>query len=218
MLAGGQSSRMGRDKALLPFAGEPLVARALGILREAGLTVSIAGGSATLASFAPVVADCEPGLGPLSGICAALHSRSDRWAVILPVDLPLLPASLVAYLLRHAQTTGRAITVPSVSGFAQTFPAIIDRAALAALEAELKAGRRRCYSAFQAAAASLGERVDVIAVELLVQSGQVAHSTSLPALHWFLNVNSPEDFERAEALFVVPTRRGIPRSERHRIA
>ena len=209
VLAGGQSSRMGRDKALIPFAGEPLVVHALGILREAGLTVSIAGARAALASYAPVVADAAPGLGPLSGICAALNSTSGRWAVILPVDLPLLPASLVAYLLRHAQTTGRAITVPSVSGFAQTFPAIVDCAVLDALEAELKAGRHGCFSAFQAAAASLGERVDSIAVELLVQSGQVAHPAGLPALHWFLNVNSPEDLKRAEAF---PTRRHSPRT------
>src|ERR1700721_688728 len=43
VLAGGQSSRMGRDKALLSFVGRPLIAHALSILREAGLRASIAG-------------------------------------------------------------------------------------------------------------------------------------------------------------------------------
>lgn len=200
VLAGGQSSRMGRDKALLPFAGEPLMARALGIFRQAGLDASIAGARAALEAFAPVVADAEAGRGPLSGICAGLQSTSARWAVFLPVDLPLLPASLVAYLVRHAQTTGRALTVPAVSGFAQTFPAVVDRVALPALQAELSADRRGCFAAFQAAAASLGEAVEGIAVELLIQAGQVAHPRGLPAFEWFLNVNAPEELERAQAL------------------
>ncbi len=211
VLAGGQSLRMGRDKALLPFAGEPLVARALGILRLAGMVASIAGAQSSLESFARVIADSEPGLGPLSGICAALHSTSTHWAVFLPVDLPLLPASLVAYLVRHAQLTGRAITVPAVSGFAQTFPAVIDRAALPALEAELTAGRRGCFSAFQAAAAARGQSVDAVAVELLVQSGRITHPHSLPALRWFLNLNSPGERDRAEAL----AGKGIPNTPRN---
>lgn len=200
VLAGGQSSRMGSDKALLDFAGQPLIARALGILREAGLTASIAGARAALESFAPVVADSESGLGPLGGICAALQSTSARRALFIPVDLPLVPASLLAYLVRHAQTTERAITVVSVSGFAHTFPAMIDRAALPALAAELRAGHRGCFAAFQTAAASRGQAVDEIAVELLVQAGQVAHPAVLPAFEWFLNVNSPQDLARAQAL------------------
>lgn len=216
VLAGGQSSRMGRDKALLSFAGEPLIARALGILREAGLEASIAGARSSLESFAPVVADAARGLGPLSGICAALQSASARWAVFLPVDLPLLPAALLAYLLRHAQTTGRAITVASACGFAQTFPAVVDRAALPALEAELQAGRRGCFAAFQAAAVSLGESVQGIAVEFLVQAGQVAHPDALSAFEWFLNVNSPQDLARAEAL--AGKRRAIPAHSGHLIA
>lgn len=43
VLAGGKSSRMGTDKALLEFRGEPLIARAIGILKAVGLPVCIAG-------------------------------------------------------------------------------------------------------------------------------------------------------------------------------
>lgn len=200
VLAGGRSSRMGRDKALLPFAGQPLIARALGTLREAGVSASISGARALLESLAPVVTDFARGLGPLSGICSALDSTAARWAVFVPVDLPLLPASLLAYLLQHAQTTRQAITLASVSGVAHTFPVVIDRAALPALEAELRAGRRKCFAAFEAAAAALGQPLVPVAVEWLVQSGHVSHPRGLPAVHWFLNVNSPEDLKRAETL------------------
>jgi molybdopterin-guanine dinucleotide biosynthesis protein A len=190
---------MGEDKAQLLFGGQPLALRALHILREAGFNASLAGGAESLAGFAPVVEDSKPGLGPLSGICAALRSTSVRWAVFLPVDLPLLPASLVAFLLNHAWITGRAVTLCSVSGFAQTFPAVVDRVALPALETELAAGRAGCFSAFQAAAASVGQPAAVLAVEPLVQAGQVAHPDGLPAARWFLNVNAPEDLSRAKA-------------------
>jgi molybdopterin-guanine dinucleotide biosynthesis protein A len=190
---------MGEDKALVLFRGQPLVAHALGILRQAGLTASVAGSRSPLAAFAPVVEDSNADLGPLGGICAALASTSARWAVFLPVDLPLMPASLVVFLLDHARITRRAVTLCSVSGYAQTFPAVVDRAALPVLETELAGGRRGCFSAFEASAASLGQPVTIRAVELLVQAGQLAHPDGLPAARWFLNTNAPADLRRAEA-------------------
>ena len=201
VLAGGRSSRMGADKSLVLLDGLPLLAHALGILREAGLAASVAGGQPALSAFAPLVEDNRPGLGPLSGICAALASTSARLAVFLSVDLPLLPASLVGCLIQHARITESPITVPSINGFAQTFPAVVSSAVLPTLEEELQSGRGGCYSAFQAAAASLGEPVTVLPVEKLVQCGQVAHSRGHPAARWFLNVNAPEDLRRAEIHF-----------------
>jgi molybdopterin-guanine dinucleotide biosynthesis protein A len=200
VLAGGESRRMGRDKALIEFAGEPLVARALKILREAGLDSRIAGGRAELEHFAPVIADAETGRGPLGGVCAALAACEEPLAVFVSVDLPLLPASLVTLMVRRAVITGAAVTVPSVSGFAQTFPAVIDRAALPGLTDALKHGRGGCYAAYESTAAGLGQRVAVVPVEYLAQSGQVTHPDSLPPAMWFLNVNSPAELRRAETL------------------
>jgi molybdopterin-guanine dinucleotide biosynthesis protein A len=198
-----------------------------------------------------------------------LASTSARYAVFLPVDLPLLPPSLIGYLLHHARITGRAVTVPTVAGFDQTFPVVLDRALLPALKAALsqnqsscrpnpqppsrrdqqgaatlheigkgytnsgfaverspgnsgflprkkplrgrKTGGIRpdsvvgarsvgCLSAFQAAAASIGQPISRVAVELLAQSGQVTHPLGLPPVRWFLNLNTPGDVEQAEAL------------------
>ena len=204
VLAGGQSSRMGQDKTLLSFAGRPLIAHALSILREAGLPVSIAGvnpqGNGALATFAPIVEDSQPGSGPLAGICAALAAATTRYVVFLPVDLPLLPPSLIAYLLHHAEITGRAITVPSVNGFSQTFPVVLDRSVLPALQNDLRSGQHGCFSAFQAAANGLGQTIASVAIELLVQAGQVTHPLGWPPVHWFLNLNTPQDLHRAETL------------------
>jgi len=195
---------MGADKALLPLSGKPLIAHALGILQQAGLPASIAGARSPLSAFAPVIEEAEPDQGPLGGICAALASTTARWAVFLPVDLPLLPAALVTYLLLHARTTGQAVTLASVGGFAQTFPVVLARAVLPLLQAELGAGRRGCFSAFQAAASSLAHPLSVLDVELLVQSGQLVHPHRLTPALWFLNVNSPADLRRAHAHHPTP--------------
>jgi molybdopterin-guanine dinucleotide biosynthesis protein A len=199
---------MGRDKAMLDFAGQPLIVRALSILRDADLTAAIAGGSAGLAAFAPIVPDAESGpesgpetsQGPLAGICSALAAMPVRYAVFVSVDMPFLPPSLPVFLLHHARITGRAITIPSLDGFAQTFPAVIDRAALPPLEAELAAGRNGCFAAFQAAAADLRQPISQVAVELIVQSGHVTHPQGLAPFRWFLNLNTPADLARAESL------------------
>lgn len=198
LLAGGRSSRMGADKALLTLNGQPLIANALATLRQAGLTPSIAGGHPALAAFAPLLPDPTPHLGPLSGICSALASTTAELSVFLPVDLPLLPAPLFTLLLNHAQITGSAVTLVSVSGFPQTFPVVIRQSALPALQTELAARRLGCFSAFQAAAAALDAPPSVLPVEYLLQSGQIAHPAGLPAAWWFLNLNTPADLTRAQ--------------------
>ncbi len=204
VLAGGRSSRMGADKALELLGGRALISRALELLREAGLSASIAGAASPLEAFAPVIHDGQPGNGPLGGICAALAvitaSTSADWAVFLSVDLPLLPASLVVFLLRDAQTSGAAVTLCSVNGFAQTVPALAGKQARPALEKELDAGRRGCFAAFQAAATQLGQPLRVLPVEYLLQAGQVAHAEGMPATRWFLNMNARADLEFAGGL------------------
>lgn len=202
VLAGGQSSRMGQDKALIQLAGVPLIQHALGIFCAAGLTARIVGAGAGLSSYAPVIAD-DPqyaGLGPLSGVCSALNLSISRFAVFLPVDLPLIPSSLITFLLHHAIVTEAVVTVVSVAGFVQTFPAVIDRAAIPQLQASLQSSNRKTLAAFKAAASALGRPFAALPSEILVQPGQVFHATGVPVSSWFLNVNTREDLARAGAL------------------
>lgn len=195
---------MGCDKALLQFAGRPLIAHALAIFEQTGLAAAIAGASptarATLEGFATLIQDPAPGNGPLSGICATLGVSSARYAVFLPVDIPFLPPSLLISLLHQARTTGSAVTVPSLSDFVQTFPAVIDRAALPALKNELDSGRFGCFSAFQAASAALHQQFTTVAIEPLLASGQFSDPRGRPPSDWFRNLNTPADLARAEAL------------------
>jgi len=202
VLAGGRSSRMGQDKALIEVAGRRLVEHSIQILRGAGLEPRIAGArSSELCRFAAVVADVpgESGLGPLAGICAGLAACTRR-AVFLPVDLPLIPTSLIGYLVHHAIVTEAAVTMISVGGFVQTFPAVVDVAALGSLRKSLHSGDRNCMKAFRAAGGAVPGGLSVLTLELLVQPGQVRHPRALHPSEWFLNVNTTEDVDRVSAV------------------
>ena len=99
VLAGGRSSRMGRDKALLELAGKPLIEHAVTKLRRVCAEVHILAGAegehAGLARYAPLVHDLHPGCGPISGIEAALTHTTHDWNLILAVDVPFLPTALL---------------------------------------------------------------------------------------------------------------------------
>lgn len=102
VLAAGKSTRMGRDKALLPAPGatEPMWARQQAVLVAAGARdvylsarpeqtwARAAGG------FAAVLHDALPGGGPLAGVTAALERAVTATHVaVLAIDLPMLPAA-----------------------------------------------------------------------------------------------------------------------------
>ena len=72
VLAGGESSRMGQDKAFLPFGGRTCWRSALELARAATGNAWIVGSAEKFAAFGPVVEDMYPGRGPLAGIQAAL--------------------------------------------------------------------------------------------------------------------------------------------------
>jgi molybdopterin-guanine dinucleotide biosynthesis protein A len=193
---------MGRDKALIELNGRTLASLAVEMLQSAGISAAIAGARSKLDELAPVIADETPDEGPLRGICSALATTQAMLAGFISVDLPLMPASLLRYLVRHALMTGCAVTLASVNGFPQTFPAVIRTELLPHLHRELGAGRRGCFAAFETGAERLGQHLSAIPVELLVQAGQVQDEHALPAYRWFLNVNTPEDVERADRLRV----------------
>jgi molybdopterin-guanine dinucleotide biosynthesis protein A len=100
VLAGGRSSRMGRDKAFLELAGKPLVLHAVVKLRRVCMEVSVLGDDSALDDYAPLVRDLHPDCGPMGGMEAALvHSRYE-WNLFLPVDVPYLPTAYLSHWVR----------------------------------------------------------------------------------------------------------------------
>ena len=98
VLAGGKSSRMGENKALLTFEGEPLLARIGNCLEDLGHEVYIAGEKAEYdVSPYPQIADIYPNKGPLGGIYSALvHLKED--ILVCPCDMPLLDRNIFYFL------------------------------------------------------------------------------------------------------------------------
>jgi molybdopterin-guanine dinucleotide biosynthesis protein A len=89
VLAGGRSSRMGRDKALLTLDGHTLLDAAIARLRQAGATRVLVSGDRPAHDGVP---DHVPGLGPVGGLASVLKRCPDGLAVVVPVDMPRLEA------------------------------------------------------------------------------------------------------------------------------
>lgn len=201
VLAGGRSTRMGEDKALVELAGRPLIAHGLNVLRGAGLQPRIAGKHAELSGFAPVIADEHADRGPLGGVVSALAQASGELAVFVSIDMPLMAPGLVATLIENAKLTECSVTLASVNAFAQTFPAVIRRECLPVLRAELEIGHGGCFAAFEEAARARGERLRVLPAEALMQAGQATDALGLWPYQWFLNLNTCEELRQASAAF-----------------
>lgn len=178
VLAGGRSSRMGQDKALLKLGGEALVERCLRRLGEVCVEVAIAGGSADLARFGRIVPDMSPGCGPLGGIVSALAESRFAWNLFLPVDAPFVPVSCLRELLSAATASGTG-AVAQVEGRLQPLCGVYSKKMLAVFEQELTAGRWKVAQAIEAAGP-----VEVV---------------DFQDAQWFVNLNTPEEFAEAEA-------------------
>src|SRR5205807_372585 len=103
VLAGGKSSRMGGDKALLEFDRRPLLTRMLELGNEISDDVRIVGGRERFSAFGPVVEDLYLERGPLGGIHAALGATDRELSLVLAVDLPFLTADFLAWLVGQAR-------------------------------------------------------------------------------------------------------------------
>ncbi|HEY2429272.1 MAG TPA: NTP transferase domain-containing protein [Acidimicrobiales bacterium] len=97
LLTGGTSSRLGRDKASVPWDGRTLAQRAAAALAAVTSPTLEAGPGG---SGLPAVDD--PRLGPLAALAAALpHLPPDRHLILLACDLPLVEAPLLRWLADH---------------------------------------------------------------------------------------------------------------------
>jgi molybdenum cofactor guanylyltransferase len=199
ILAGGQSTRMGRDKALIAFRGHHLIEHALAKLRNLGFSPRIAGTRSDLAEYAPVIPDNYPGSGPLAGIEAALAASDSGLNLFLPVDLPLLPIEFLDWMTSRARESSALATIPRLQGRPQPLCAVYHRNLLSCARAALAAGKPKVMRAVENAAVATNSKLDLFDVETVAAS--LCPSTEWPAtppLHrWFQNFNTPADLETA---------------------
>ena len=184
VLAGGRSQRMGREKALAPFAGRPLLAHVVARFSPQVDTVVLnANGDATrFDDFRlPVVADDHAGAGPLAGIAAGLRTALSHGYPLVascPADAPFLPSNLISRLA-HALGDAEVAMARGDDGLEPLF-ALWRVTSLPVVEAALN----QASFAVREAAATAG------LVEVSFDVG--------PAPGCFANLNTPEEFQAAE--------------------
>lgn len=103
VLAGGRSSRMGRDKAMLPWQGLPLIEHAMELLTQAGAARVVVSGD--YPRYAGIV-DSVPGCGPLGGLSSAAAQLPDGNLLVLPVDMPCLSVRMLRALVEAPAAAG----------------------------------------------------------------------------------------------------------------
>ena len=107
VLVGGLSTRMGRDKARLPFASGLLVESIAKKVKQAAGSVCLVGGGARYRDLAiDSIDDLRPRCGPLAGIEAALDTKRAEFNLIVACDMPDLSSSWLEQLLAEAQDRG----------------------------------------------------------------------------------------------------------------
>jgi molybdenum cofactor guanylyltransferase len=187
ILCGGQSRRMGRAKAWLPFGDElmlPRVVRILGTVAQP--LVVVAAPTQEVPPLPPSVAivrDSQPGRGPLEGLSAGLAAlRNTRKATFLTsCDAPFLQP---AFVTRMAELLGKhMICVPRVGGFFHPMAAVYRVEVYDAIQRLLAAGRLRPVFLFEELATRIVEAHELADID--------------PALQSLRNLNSPEDYEAA---------------------
>lgn len=103
VLCGGESRRMGQDKAMLELDGSPLVVRIAGVLRFVTEPVTLVGPRNRYEGLGfPVIEDAHRGSGPLSGIVAALEHTGSPRALVVACDLVGLDREFVSQLCRKS--------------------------------------------------------------------------------------------------------------------
>jgi molybdopterin-guanine dinucleotide biosynthesis protein A len=198
ILAGGRSTRMGTDKALLSLAGKPLIAHAVAKLSRVCADVYILGANPALAGYAPLVPDIHPGDGPVGGIEAALTHTSRDWNLILPVDVPFLPSAILR-TLAGATTEPARVAMFAAGGRPQPAVCLLHRQIVPSIAAAVTLGELKLLPVLLAAA-------EVFALQHNLPVDQVLRYHPIPGApdtsaesHWFANLNTPQDFAEAEA-------------------
>ena len=143
ILAGGQGSRMGRDKTLMLYQGETMVERTVRELRQAVDEIVIVVKDKLKYHIPGVVEipDIYPGMGPLGGIHAGLSQINNRVGFVIGCDLPFFTSRLASFLL--GRSPGYDVVVPKVNNYWEPVCAVYSQGCIGPIEKCLQSGIRR---------------------------------------------------------------------------
>lgn len=187
--AGGESRRMGRDKALVPFLGQTLIERVIGRVAHLADEILVTTNKPEDYAFLGValVRDLIPGRGALGGLYTALSAARQPLVAVVACDMPFASAELLTFERDELLRTGCDAVIPRTAGGTEPFHAVYDRdACLPAILDAIRADKWRVDSWYA--------RVNV----RLLSPQETQRHDPLGLAFW--NVNTPEELQEAERL------------------
>jgi len=184
--AGGRSSRMGEDKALLQLDGIPLIERLLQRVSGLGDEILITTNRPQDYQYLGLrmASDPEPGAGALHGLHTALKAARGQTVLVLACDMPFVSRPLLEHMLQLAEAAD--LVVPRRGGEYEPLHAVYSKGCLPALEAVLQQGEHRMISFFPSLNLHTVEQEEIDRLD--------------PEGLSFFNVNTPEDLRKAERI------------------
>lgn len=182
ILAGGASSRMKSDKALLPFRGERFIERVYRQLSEIFPEVIVVTNSPEMYPFLPcrIVADTYPGMGPLAGIQAGLTQSASPYVFVVACDMPDLNQRLIRHLASRAEAVD--VVIPESESGLEPLHAIYGKGCLPAMNKALSAGKNKIIDCFDHLRVAVVSCREIAGID--------------PSFSSFRNINTPEEYFR----------------------
>ncbi len=187
IIAGGQSRRMGRDKAFVELAGKPLIQHTLDRCADLGQaeTILITNQPAAYAHLnLPMYGDAMPGTGALGGIYTALLRGQCPILLALACDMPFVNSALLRFMLAQLDANTD-IVVPRVNDYPQGMHAIYRKSCLDAIRQQLQRNRLKIIGFYPAMRVRYLDEADYAAFD--------------PQARSFTNLNTPAELEQARA-------------------
>lgn len=183
ILAGGKSSRMGKDKSLLNFNNKTLITQMTDTLKKVTSIneIFIVSNESNKYSFSDVkeISDIYPNKGPLGGIHAGLLSANNDYAFITACDMPFVNNKLIEYII--SESFGFDVTSPKINNSIEPLCAVYSNRCLPYVEESLEENIRCAFDFYSK-------------VKVNYLSEDKIKAVGIPE-KIFYNVNTPKDYD-----------------------
>jgi molybdopterin-guanine dinucleotide biosynthesis protein A len=190
IIAGGKSSRMGKDKAFLEIKGKMLIDHAILQAHSVADDIFIVGPKEKFGAFGRIVTDIYPDCGPLGGIHAGLNRSRTNLSLMLALDTPFITPDFFKFLVSEAKSSNAAVTVPRTKDGLQPLCAVYSHDFFEIAQNALEAGEYKIDPLFS--------KAKTLIIDLSRQDLSDPGTYPQFDVAMFHNINSPEDAARAE--------------------
>lgn len=186
--AGGRSSRMGRDKALVQLADKAMVQHVVDAVSQVSSNLLLVTNNRVELAYLdlPMMSDADPGAGALPGLLTALQAATDELVLLVAVDMPFVAPRLLSHMVEIIGDAD-AVVPRWENRFQPTCAVYRRKPCMQAVEMVLGSGKRRMISWFDAVKI---REVDSAEIRQFDPDGRT-----------FFNINTPADLAQAERMF-----------------